>query len=603
MDEYILLGLVAIIVLGILAQWLSWRLRISSVILFIFFGIIAGPLAGIIQPDQLFGHLLLPFVSLSVAVILFEGGLGLNLKELRAIGKTLNLLISVGVLITWIITIATAYYILDLEIRIALLLGALLVVTGPTVIIPLLRQVRPKGKAGALLKWEGILIDPIGALLAVLVFQATFAIKANVGFLQISLNFFQALLTGASLGVIGGVIIVFLLENRKLPEYLHSPVTLMILLIVFALSNLLQTESGLLAATVMGIVLANQKRANVKKIVEFKETLGLMLLSCLFIVLTARLSLDDLLNIGWPELAFLAIMIFVTRPLAVFISALGSNLNRQEKLFLSFMAPRGVVAVSVTSLFALRLSNEYMVQADQMVPITFIVVIGTVLFYSIIAMPLARGLGLAQPDPQGILFLGANKWARMIAIALKKEGFEVTMVDTNPTDVKRSREKGITAIQENILSPDIEERIDFSGLGKFMALSSNDEINSLAVLNFSDLIDKDNLFQLPLRTNYELPIYLRGRMLFDKKANYDYIERKVDEGAVIREIELSEETDLEEFKNKYNEELIPLFVLDENKELTIITEDKRPLLKKGSRLFALSGENMKDTKATLNEES
>ncbi len=594
MNEHILLALVSIIVLGIASQWLAWKFRISSIILFIFFGILAGPVLKIIQPDQLFGDLLLPLVSLSVALILFEGGLGLKLKELRIIGRTLYLLISVGVFVTWSVTSAAAYFLFGLEIRIALLLGALLVVTGPTVIIPLLRHVRPAGKVGVLLKWEGILIDPIGALLAVLVFQATFSIDLSTSLPQASLNFLQALLIGASLGFIGGHIIILLLQNRKIPGHLQSPVALMMLMGIFALANMLEAEAGLLAATIMGIVLANQQKADIKKIVEFKETLGSLVLAGVFIILTARLQLEDLFSLGRPEFLFLAVLIFVARPLSVFISSIGSTLKWQEKTFLSFVAPRGVVAVSVTSLFALRLQEQHMIQADHLITITFMVVIGTVLFYSIIAMPLAKKLGLAQPSPQGILILGAHHWARMIAGTLQKEGFQVIMVDTNPIDINRARDNGINAVQGNILSGDIEERIDINNLGKLLALTSNDEVNSLAALNFTDLMGKDNLYQLPLRSRYEVPVYLRGRMLFNEYANFDYLENLADTGAIIKEISLAEEVDCKTFNKRFGEKAIPLFTLDNNQKLTFLSEDEQPILKAGARVFVLTHPDSQD---------
>ena len=588
MNEYIILSLVSILVAGIAAQWLAWRLHISSVLLFLFFGILLGPMTGVIQPDILLGDLLLPLVSLSVALILFEGGLDLNIRELKTIGRTVNFLISAGALVTWLVTSAAAYYILGLAGNISLLLGAVLVVTGPTVIIPLLRQVRPVGRVGSILRWEGILIDPIGALLALLVFQAAFAVDLDTSMVQAALNFFQSLLTGTSIGLLGAYLLVIILHNHLVPDHLQNPITLMVLMVVFSFSNVLQTESGLLAATIMGISLANQRKVDVKKIKEFKETLGLLVLSGLFIVLTARLQVNDFYGLGWNEIFFLLILIFITRPLAVFFSTLGAGLIWQERLFLSFIAPRGVVAVAVSSLFALRLSEDYLIQANSLVPITFMVVIGTVLFYSILALPLARYLDLAQPNPQGILILGAHKWARMIAVVLNDEGYQVTMVDTNPADVKYAQACGINAYQSNILSSDLEERIDINSMGRFLALTSNDEINSLAILSFSDLIGKANVFQLPLRTQEEVPLYLRGRLLFNQHANFDYLENIFDEGAIIRIIVLSQDTDFEYFNEKHGNEIIPMFAQDENLKLSIITEDNQPSLKAGARVFIVS---------------
>jgi len=592
MNEYIIFGLVSIVVAGIAAQWLAWKMHISDVLLFIAFGILAGPVTGIIQPDKLLGDLLLPLVSLSVALILFDGGLSLRISELKTIGSTVNALISLGVLITWIASSAAAYYILGLEINISLLLGAVLVVTGPTVIIPLLRQVRLAGRVGSILRWEGILIDPIGALLALLVFQAVFAVDMHAGILQAGLDFFQSLLTGASIGFLGGWLIVILLRNYLVPDHLQSPISLMMVLGVFAFSNLLQPESGLLAATVMGITLANQRKADVKKIAEFKETLRILVLSGLFIILTARLNLNDIYGLGWSELIFLLALIFIIRPVSVFISTIGKGLKNQERLFISFIAPRGVVAIAVSSLFAMRLQEECLIQAECMVPLTFMVVIGTVLFYSVLALPMARYLGLAQPDPQGILMVGSHKWARIIAAALKEEGYDVIMVDTNPADVKYARSCGIAAHQGNILAEDIEGKIDINGVGRIMAMTSNDEVNSLATLHFSDIIGRANVYQLPLRTDDEVPLYLRGRFLFNENANYDYLEKEFENGAEIEKITLAKDVDIEEFNKKYGDKIIPMFVKGDSGKLSIITEDNQPLLKEGMEVFVITHEEM-----------
>lgn len=592
MSEQLILGLVGILVLGTLAQWLSWKLRISTIILFILFGVLAGPITGAIQPDLIFGDLLMPLVSLSVALILFEGGLTLNIRELRTIGRTVNLLISVGMLVTWIMTSIAAYYILGFELKLALLLGALLVVTGPTVIIPLLRQMRLMGKTGSILKWEGILIDPIGALLAILVFQAVFAADVQNSLVSAGMNFFRSLLIGGAIGYLGGYLLTYLLQIRQIPDHLQNPSSLMIVMVSFAAANMLQADSGLLAVTIMGITLANQQKIVVKKIIEFKEALGLLVLSSIFIILTARLSLQDLFSIGQKEFIFLFMMIFITRPLSVFISSIGSTLKWQEKVLLSFIAPRGVVAVAVSSVFALRLSKEYPTQAASIVPVIFFVVIGTVLFYSILAQPLARYLKLVQPNPQGILILGAHNWGRMIASALNNSGFQVTLVDTNPVDVKKAQEQGLIAYRENVLSSDLKDKIDINSVGKFLAITSNDEVNSLAVLNFSDLIGRDNTYQLALRANYEVPIYLRGRMLFRKDANYDLIEKELSRGVQIRDVTLKNELDIQILNKRFGNEVLPLFWHGENGKLTVITEGSQPVLKPGVKLLVLTNKEL-----------
>lgn len=592
MDENVIFVLVLILVLGITAQWISWKLRISTIILFVLFGVIAGPITGLIQPDIVFGDLLMPFVSLSVALILFEGGLTLKLKELRTIGRTVNMLVSLGMLITWLTTSLAAYFILGFELKFALLIGSLLVVTGPTVIIPLLRQMRLVGKTGTILKWEGILIDPIGALLALLVYQALFVAEAFNGLMPAILNFSRSIIIGGALGILCGYILVVLFQKRLVPEHLQNSVSLIIALGAFSISNLLQPESGLLVVTVMGITLANQEKVSIKKITEFKEALGTIILASVFIVLTARLRMDDLLSIGSKEFIFLLVLIVIARPLAVFISSIGGGLKFKEKILLSFIAPRGVVAVAISSVFALRLIEQYPVQAEKIVPIIFFVVIGTVLFYSVVAQLLAKFLGLSQPNPQGVLILGAQDWGREIGVALKNEGYEVVIIDTNPNDIKRTRELGITAFRGNILSNELEDRIDFNSLGTFLAMTSNDEINSLATMKFSDFIGIDNTYQLPLRANYEVPIYLRGRMLFCKNANYDYLQNKFASGLKIREVLLTEELDIKSFNEKYSDKVTPLFYKDGNDKLRFITGDNPKVLDSDSKLFLLAKEEI-----------
>lgn len=592
MTEEMIFSLVVILLLGVSAQWIAWKLRISTIILFVLFGVLAGPVTGIIQPDLIFGDLLLPFVYLSVALILFEGGLTLKLKELRTIGRTVNMLISVGMVITWLITSLAAYLIFGFEMKLALLIGSLLVVTGPTVIIPLLRQMKLVGKTGTILKWEGILIDPIGALLALLVYQALFVSETYNGLIPSLLSFSKSIIIGGALGLLGGYILILLIQKRLVPERLQTSISLVIVLGVFAFSNILQAESGLLAVTIMGIALANQERVNIKKVIEFKEALGTIVLASVFIILTARLQMDDLLSIGVKEFIFLFVLIFITRPIAVFVSSIGGGLKLKEKVLLSFIAPRGVVAVAVSSVFALRLSEQYPGQAEKIVPLVFFVVIGTVLFYSIIAQILARFLGLSQPNPQGILILGAHDWGREIGLALKNAGFEVTMVDTNPIDVNRARALGFTAFRGNVLASDLEEKIDFNSLGTFLAITSNDEINSLASLKISDIIGINNTYQLPLRSKYEVPIYLRGRMLFYKDVNFDYLQNKFDSGLKIEELVIAEKTDIKLLNEEHDGNITPLFYIDDNDKLVFITEDSSKAIDPDSKLFLLGKDEL-----------
>ncbi|MBT8399764.1 MAG: cation:proton antiporter, partial [Rhodothermia bacterium] len=303
MTHQILIGIVGVLVLGIASQWIAWRFRLPSILLLLLVGFAAGPVTGFLPSSSLEGDWLYAFVSVSIGVILFEGGLSLRVSELREVGASVLNLVTIGVLVTWALAGLGAYYIVGFETGLAILAGAILTVTGPTVIVPLLRHVRPTGRVGAVAKWEGITIDPAGAILAVLVLEALLLINRSVEasgdtFESAMLHAVEGLLltiaTSVGISVIGSALLVFLLYRRLVPDYLQSAMALAIVVGTFGLSNSLQEESGLLEATLMGIIMANQKFVPVRRITEFKEDLQVLLIGSLFILLSARLELSSL---------------------------------------------------------------------------------------------------------------------------------------------------------------------------------------------------------------------------------------------------------------------------------------------------------------------
>ena len=346
MTEHVLVGLASILVLGICARWLAWWVHLPAILFLLLCGLVVGPITGMLNPDALLGELLLPIVSLSVAIILFEGGLSLRFSDLPQIGRVLRHLVSFGAAVTWIISAVAAYTVAGLDPALAVLLGAILVVTGPTVITPLLQDIRPTGPVGSILRWEGIVIDPIGATLAVLVFEGIVADGFRQAATVMALGVVKTVVIGGILGFLGARTLMLILKPFWAPDFLHNPLTLMIVITVFTLANLLQAESGLLAVTVMGVLLANQRTISIRHIVEFKENLRVLLISSLFILLASRLRLDNLMLVGTRSLEFLAILVFVARPAAVALSTIRSGLSWRERVFLAWMAPRGIVAAS-----------------------------------------------------------------------------------------------------------------------------------------------------------------------------------------------------------------------------------------------------------------
>ncbi len=582
MSEHLLVGLASIIVLGIAAQWIAWRLHLPSILLLLIFGMLAGPATGILNPDELFGDLLFPLVSVSVAIILFEGGLSLRLRELRQTGRTVRNLVTIGIVITWLLAAAGAHLIVGIDLASALLLGAILVVSGPTVIVPLLRHIRPAGKVGAVIKWEGIVNDPVGAILAVLVYETILAGSMQEGTLQAILGVFQAAIFGVLIGVAGAVLIILLLKRHLIPDFLQNPVSLMVVVMGYLGANEIQGESGLLAVTIMGIVLANQRYVSIRHIIEFKENLRVLLISSLFVILAARLTVDQLAVFDAVNWVFVGFLVVVVRPIAVAASTPGSSLGFKERMFLAWMAPRGIVAAAVASVFAIRLDELGFANCNCLIPMTFQVIIGTVALYGLTAPLVARYLKLSSPDPQGVLFAGAQSWVRSMARILQDQGFRVALVDTNWENITAARSEGLTAYYANILSENLLYDIQLDGIGRMLAMTPNDEVNSLSVLHFIDIFGRSQVFQLPAvkKSSVErkgtMPQHLRGRYLFDETASYSALDERFASDAVVKKSLLTDEYTYEDFKNQYGDSALLLFVVSESKKLKVCSADDEP---------------------------
>jgi len=590
-EDQVLVGLAGIVVLGVGAQWLAWRLRVPSILLLLAVGFVAGPVTGFLDPDALFGEILFPLVSLAVGLILFEGGLSLRARDLRAMGASVWSLVTVGALITWALATWAAQLLLGFEAGEALLLGAIVVLTGPTVVGPLLRHVRPVGTVARVAHWEGIVIDPIGATLAVLVYE-TLPAATTAGFGEaaraMGLEMLYTVLGGVLVGGLGALVTVVILRRFWVPDFLQSPVLLMLVAGAFTASNLMRAESGLFTVTVMGVFLANQRAVPVKHIIEFKENLRVLLIASLFILLAARVSPADVRELGWAGPAFVVFLILVVRPVAVFVSTMGSSLSRKERIFLAWLAPRGIVAASVASVFALRLGEA----GDGLVPATFMVIVGTVTVYGLTAAPLARRLGLSNPNPQGVVFASANPGARAIAHAVQAAGFPVLLVDNNRAHINSARMEKLATAYTSILSEHALDAAEEAGLGRLLAMTADDDVNVLAALHFRELFGRAEVYQLPLHGEDNprwagAPSHMRGRNLFASEATYESLERRFAEGQVVKATKLSPEFDYGAFRERYGEEALPLFFVTESGSLAVCTAEKKLSPKAGQTLISL----------------
>ncbi|HET6568205.1 MAG TPA: cation:proton antiporter [Rhodothermales bacterium] len=587
MTESILVGLAIVLVLGTGAQWLAWRYKLPSILLLLILGFLAGPITGILDPATLQGEWVFAFVTMAVGIILFESGMSLRLADLREVGSAVRNLITIGVLVTLVLVTLSALYLLGYPFSMAIIVGSILVVTGPTVIIPLLRHVRPSNRVGRVAQWEGIIIDPIGALLAVLVLDSVLLLHETSGGVHAGtlssagLHALQGILlsvgTGLGVGVIGAVFLVSLLRWRLVPDFLQSAIALMTVIGVLALADSLHGEAGLFATTLMGIMIANQKYVAVRRIVEFKEDLRVLLLGSLFIILSARLNLSALQSFAHPaNLLFLAVLMVVVRPVSVWLSTIGTGMNWREKTFLSWLAPRGVVAAAVASLFSFRLQEIYPREAAELVPLIFLVIVGTVAVYGFTLAPAARWLRVAQPNPQGILFVGAHPWAQKLAAVVQEHGFRVLMIDSNPANVAQARELEVPARYGNILAEGMMEELNLAGIGRLLALTPNDEVNSLACLSFTELFDSAEVYQLALRqhggSTEDLPQHLRGRLLFGADVTFPALTDRFNEGAVVTAIQPEEATSYDDLRREFGDDVLPAFILRGTSQLQVVSE-------------------------------
>ncbi len=497
-------------------------------------------------------------------------------------------------MITWVLATIAARMILDLDLTLALLFGAILVVTGTTVIIPLLREIRPRGNLNTVLKWEGIMNDPVGALLAVLVFEGILSAGLGVATAQLFIGLLKTVVFGSLLGYIGARFIIIMLRRRLIPDYLLNPITLAMVFCVFVASNLIQAESGLFATTLMGITLANQKKVTVKHIIEFKENLRVLLITVLFIILAARLTLEDIGMIDMNTVWFLLLLVLVVRPVAVFVSTAASSLSLKEKIFLSWMAPRGIVAAAVTSVFAFELLNLGISGADKLVPSMFFVIVGTIAIYGLTARPLAKWLNIANPNPQGCLILGAHDCARKLGKILLDQGYHVLMVDTNYNNLSRARMMGLPTYFGSVLSEYILNDIDLDGIGRLLALTPNEEVNSLAALYFAKIFGSTEVYQLAIEgekneRGRSVSRELRGQILFGNEFTYGYMTNVFRDDGVIKKTAITGEFSYENLVDQYGPgRLIPLFLIDQESNLKIFSIASRPVPRAGDQLIALS---------------
>lgn len=602
-----MIELAGIIILGILAQWVAWRFKIPAILPLILIGLLVGPIASEflstdgskwIEPmwngdEGLFpGESLFYFVSLAISIILFEGGLTLRFSEIRNVGPIITKLITIGSLVTFFGAAIAAHYIFYLSWEISFLFSSLIIVTGPTVITPILRNIPLKKDVSAVLKWEGILIDPIGALVAVLVFEFI-SVEGGGEFTKTALiEFGKIVLFGSTFGFTFAHTLNFLINKKWVPHYLLNVFALAAVLGVFVLSDVFAHESGLLAVVVMGMVLGNSNSPYLKELLYFKESLSVLLISILFILLAANINMDDLLLIyNWNSLILFALVVFLIRPLGVFISTFGSTLKLNERLFIGWVGPRGIVAAGIASLFGLKLAKNGVSDAQYITPLVFMVVLGTVLFNATTARMFAKAVGVFLKRSEGILIIGASQFSRLIGDYLEDNGRHVVLIDSNQTNIKLARESGLEALNTDIYSETLEDNIELNDVGFLMALTASADINKYAIEKFKDQFGENGSFRLITVDEMNDPESSPSEGLFSHTDDFIQLSEVARKFPKIHEIEIESREHYEELIEKINkdEDIIPLLVKDKRGVLEIISSNNKAIdkIEKGYKLVYL----------------
>lgn len=545
--------------LGVGAQLLAWRLRMPAIVLMLVAGIIAGPVTGFFDPVAAFGDLRGPMISVAVAIILFEGGLTLNLKSLRDAATGVRRLVFVGAPLGWLLSTLVLHYAAGLGWEAATVFGGIMIVTGPTVIAPLLRSARLARRPAQILQWEAIVNDPIGALAAVLAFEVVGVLRASHALSTAITETVIGIVFASLVGAAAGFGLAWAFRRGKVPEYMKVPVLFTLLLAVFALCDGMLHESGLLAVTVMGIVIANSDLPSFEELRRFKEHATVLLVSGVFILLAAGLDFTELSALNWRAALFVAAVMLIARPVTVFVSLIGSGLPPKEKALIAFTGPRGVVLVAVAGLFGERLAALGVADGALVGPLAFVLVAVTVVVHGFGLSPMARLLGLTAAGTPGILIVGGSRFTTGFAKLLKDNEIPVLVSDPNHGKLRGARAEGVSTFYGDILAEAAEHSVDMLGYGTLFAATDNDAYNTLVATDLAHDFGRESIYQLSRvkdsNARHALPATLGGRTILQGLTHED-LERRMQEGWRFRLSRLTEKFTLEDWRAEYPDSIL-----------------------------------------------
>ncbi|WP_240375831.1 cation:proton antiporter [Bacillus piscicola] len=581
-------------ILGIGSQWFAWRLRLPAIVVMSVAGLLIGPVFGVMNPEEDFGTMFSPVISMAVAIILFEGSLNLDFREIKGLGKSVFRIITLGAFIAWILGSLTAFFVAGLPLVVSFIIGGLFIVTGPTVILPLLRQAKLKQRPATILKWEGIVVDPLGALLAVFAFEIIQFFTVESVTVEALLLFFLASLFAVVIGWICGKGIGEMFERGFVPEFLKSPLVFTVVIACFAVADEVMHETGLLAVTAMGMTLANVHNASLSDMRHFKENVSLLLLSGIFIMLTASLDRSTLLQVfDFNIIFYVILMLFIVRPLSIWLSTMNTELSIREKVLIGWIAPRGIVALTVAGYFENVLTEAGYLDAAIVMPLTFALVFATVCAHGFTLGPMAKRLELSIAGKPGVLIVGGSSFSTAFAKVLQDMGIPVLITDSSFEHLFNAKGAGVPYYRGEILSEQTEYHLDMTPYDKLIVATDSDSYNSLVCTTFIPDFGRNDIFQLSWHVDEkdhpnDLIKRAEARVLFGEGATFEQLNRKIQAGHVFRRTKLTKQYTIEQYLAEREEGTVVLAVLKQTGKLNLVTANTSLKAEAGDTIISLS---------------
>lgn len=592
MSESLLFQFMLIGFLGIGSQWVAWKFRLPAIVIMSLAGLLVGPFLGIMNPEASFGELYSPIISVAVAIILFEGSLQLNFKELSGLGKPLFRIATIGAFIAWILGSLTAHYMAGLSWPVAFVIGGLFIVTGPTVILPLLRQSKLKPRPAKILKWEGIVVDPAGVLLAVFAFEIITFFTADSRDASSLIIFFVAAIIGVVFGWLCGRFIGWSFETGFIPEFLKSPAVFIVVILCFTLSDEFVHGVGLLSVTVMGMTLANMGIRSLEDFSHFKENISVLLISGIFIMLAASLQMETIIEIFQPNIiGYVIFMMFLVRPLSIFISTINSGLSLQEKTLIGWIAPRGIVALTVSGYFATVLKDAGYEEAALLTTLTFGLVFFTVIVHGFSIAPLAKKLNLSLEGKPGVLLVGSNPFTVELAKSFVKSGIPTIIVDSRWHNLKMARAAGVPNYHGELLSEQTEYNLDTIPYDFIIAATNDNAYNSLICTTFMPEYGRTHVFKVdPSKDGADANIVARvgGRSLSTRGVSLDMFNERIEHNHVFKTTLITEKFDYKQYVAEKDNDSIFLYYTKPTGKVHFYAADMRGTPGAGDKIVSLT---------------